>query len=111
MKNEATIRQIATQTLPNSSFNIMLSEIDTLRTCINEAHRLLEEEAPGMAKNELRPYTTNKPDSAMHGGGSGVPERQGIEVPANAIECPKCGDWDYIHGCPACSPASGEVKL
>jgi len=99
MHNEATIRQIAKRTTPDSSFNIMLAEIDTLRACINEAHRLLEEEAPGMAKTELRPYTTTKAESAM-----------GIEVPPNAIECPKCGDWDYIYGCPDCSPPSGGEK-
>lgn len=34
MLNEATIRQIAKQTLPNSSFNIMLAEIDRLRAIV-----------------------------------------------------------------------------
>jgi hypothetical protein len=34
MLNESTIRQIAKQTLPNSSFNIMLAEIDRLRAIV-----------------------------------------------------------------------------
>lgn len=34
MHNEETIRQIARQTLPNSSFNIMLKEIDALREAL-----------------------------------------------------------------------------
>lgn len=34
MINEATIRQIASQTLPDSSFRIMLSEIDALREIV-----------------------------------------------------------------------------
>lgn len=34
MRNEATIRQIASQTVPGSSFRIMLDEIDRLRAII-----------------------------------------------------------------------------
>ena len=24
---------------------------------------------------------------------------------SSTFECPTCGDWDYKHGCPTCSPA------
>jgi len=35
--------------------------------------------------------------------------RASLHVVKSQSECPTCGDWDYKHGCPTCSPASGEA--
>lgn len=101
MHNEATIRQIATQTPAGSSFRIMLDEIDRLRALIGCTGNC--DTCVGECVADSAPY----PVTCARCGKAGTSTTFEIEE-GDEWECPTC--WEREEARIKATPVDGEVN-